>query len=327
MQAVTFDRIGEPEDVLELSERPRPAPGPGQVLVRMTQAGINPGDFLFVRNQYPEPKKPKFPGQIAGNHGAGVVEAAGAGVTLAVGTRVAFSYFEAWSEYAIVPEPWLIPLPQDFAPDLGAQLFNLITAWDLVELARARPGDWIASTAGNSTVAILIAQYAAARGVRVLSLVRRRGPRDLLQLGAAAVIETEAVADLDAAILEATGGANLRAAIDGVGGPAFSVLARRLELGGRAVIYGGLHPEPFQLHAYDVLLNAIDITSYIYRYFFKPPGPDDAAYLQQLFAVSSYLDLQVPVAGRHALSDFRAAVEETLKRPEQGKRFFRMAEA
>jgi NADPH:quinone reductase len=36
------------------------------------------------------------------------------------------------------------------------------------------------------------------------------------------------------------------------------------------------------------------------------------------------LDVQVPVAGYHALSDFQAAVEETLKRPEQGKRFFRM---
>lgn len=327
MQAITFDRTGEPHEVLHLTTRPKPTPAAGQVLVRVTQAGINPGDFLFVRGQYPEPKIAKFPGQIAGNHGAGIVEAVGPDVTLAVGAPVAFSYFEAWSEYAVVPEPWLIPLPPGLAPDLAAQVFNLVTAWDLVELARARPGDWIASTAGNSTVAILISQYAAARGLRVLSLVRRRGPRDLEALGASAVLETELTPDLDAAVKDATGGAGLRAVIDGVGGPAFSALARRLQLGGRAVIYGGLHPEPFQLHAYDVLLKTIDITSYIYRYFFKPPGDEDVAYLQQLFAVSSYLNIQAPVAGHHPLSDFRAAIEATLRRPEQGKRFFRMAPA
>jgi len=327
MRALTFDRIGEPADVLKLTERPRPDPGPGQVLVRMTQTAINPGDFLFVQNLYPEPKKPVFPGQIAGNHGMGVVEASGPDTSLPVGATVAFSYFDTWSEYAVVPEPWLIRVPEGFDPDLASQLVNLVTAWDLVDMARAKAGDWVAVTAGNSTVAILVAQYAASRGLRVLSLVRRRGPIDLTTLGTTAVIETEHTANLAEAICAATGGADLRAVIDGVGGPAFSILARSLELGGRAIIYGGLHPEPFELHALDVVLRAVEITNYIYRYFFQPPGPQDATYLQQLFAVSDYLNLQVPVAAHHPLEDFRAAIHETLTRPELGKHFLRMAGA
>jgi NADPH:quinone reductase-like Zn-dependent oxidoreductase len=52
----------------------------------MVSASINPGDFLFTQNLYPEPKKPHFPEQIAGNAGAGVITKVGNKVSLKHGT-------------------------------------------------------------------------------------------------------------------------------------------------------------------------------------------------------------------------------------------------
>ena len=73
MKALVFDRIGHPLDVLRLEDVPVPAVKDGEVLVRMAAASIKPGDFLFTHNLYPDPKKPKFPRQVAGNHGAGYI--------------------------------------------------------------------------------------------------------------------------------------------------------------------------------------------------------------------------------------------------------------
>jgi D-arabinose 1-dehydrogenase-like Zn-dependent alcohol dehydrogenase len=58
MKAIVFDQIGAPLDVLHLADVPIPEIGDNEVLVKMTAASINPGDFLFIQNLYPDPKKP-----------------------------------------------------------------------------------------------------------------------------------------------------------------------------------------------------------------------------------------------------------------------------
>jgi NADPH2:quinone reductase len=138
----------------------------------MVAASVNPGDFLFIENLYPEPKKPVFPGQIAGTHGAGVVVKVGQDVALEVGTVVAFSYYNAWVEYAAVPAEWLIPLPSHCPVEVAAQFVNPITAWDLLRDAAVQPGDWLALTAGNSAVSTMVLNFAKPKKVNVISIVR-----------------------------------------------------------------------------------------------------------------------------------------------------------
>ncbi len=75
---------------------------------------------------------------------------------------------------------------------------------------------------------------------------------------------------------------------------------------------------------FDILMNLIEIVNHVYRYFFDPPAAGDRVYLQQLLAVSTVLQVKVPVAGFFPLESFRDAIEGTLHRPEQGKRFFVM---
>lgn len=328
MRAVVFDAIGEPLDVLRFGEAPRPEIGPGEILVRMTSASINPGDFLYIQNLYPEPKKPVFPNQIAGGHGAGIVVDAGAEAGLEPGTKVGFSFESIWAEYAAIPAKWAIPLPDDFAPEKAAQLANLITAWDLVRDSQVGPGDWLVLTAGHSTVAVMTLQLAARRGVRVVSVVRRIQPHlDLKALGAEHVLELASLqGGIAERLAEITGGAGVHGVVDCVGGPLMGELIRSLNLFGQAVCYGGLSTEPFELHNFDILLNAVTLRPYSYRYFFDPPPAADAEELREIIAATAGPDFVVPVGGFHPLEEFGLAVEETVKRPELGKRFFAIEE-
>lgn len=325
MKAVIFDRSGPPLDVLRLADVPKPVADDGEVLIRMVASPISPGDFLFIEGLYPEPKKPQFPGQVGGNHGAGIVESAPPGSAMEPGTLVAFSYYNSWAEYAAVPAEWLIPLPADFATEKAAQFFNLITAWDLLAAARAKSGDWIVLTAGNSTVSQMVLQFARQRGINVVSIVRRVHA-DLRALGAAAVIE---LSTLDGPVADhirrATGGKGISALIDNVGGPVTGELIRNMALGGQVIINGGMSPERFALHNFDVLLKILEIRSHVYRYFFTPPKTGDSETLIAITAAAAPETFKVAVGGLNPLSGFRHAVAETLNNPERGKQFFAMA--
>jgi NADPH:quinone reductase len=322
MRAIVFDRIGPPIEVLELREMPLPTIGDDDVLVQMVSASISPGDFLFIENLYPEPKKPKFPAQIAGNHGAGIVKAVGKNARVAPGTLVAFSYYNSWAEYASIPADWLVPLPPKFPPEKAGQFFNLITAWDLLSVARVKAGDWLAVTAGNSTVSMILLQFAKAKGVNVIPIVRRPW-LDLRDLGAADVIELAGLQEsIRDCVKTITKGVGLAALVDNVGGPVTGELIRSMAFGGQVVINGGMSPDRFALHNFDVLMSGIEIKSHVYRYFFAPPKPADIQELSEIAAAAELDDFKVPVGGLNNLEQFKTAVQNTLEHPERGKQFF-----
>jgi NADPH:quinone reductase len=322
MKAIVFDKVGSPLEVLELREVPIPSFGDDDVLVRMVSASISPGDFLFIQNLYPEPKKPKFPQQIGGNHGAGIVTDVGRNVGIRPGTFVAFSYYNSWAEYAVVPAEWLMPLPAEFPIEKAGQFFNLITGWDLLAAARTQPGDWLAVTAGSSTVSIMLLQFAKAKGVNVVSIVRRQR-FDLKKLGAAAVIELsvsgEKVRDY---VMNLTEGKGINALVDNVGGPVTGDLIRSMAFGGRVIINGGMRPERFDLHNFDVLMSGLEIRSHVYRYFFTPPRLGDREELTAIAEASASSEFKVPVRGLNALENFKSALQEAIEHPERGKQFF-----
>jgi NADPH2:quinone reductase len=327
MKAIVFDRIGPPLEVLELRDVPIPAVGDDDVLVELSAATINPGDLFFVQGVYPPPKIPKLPGQIAGTGGGtGRVMKGGRNTSLAEGSRVAFSWFNAWAEYAVVPERWLFRLPDDYPVELGAQLVNVHTAWDMLERSSAKPGDTIVLTAGSSAVATMALQLARRRDLHVISIVRSAPPGlDLRGWGADEVIELSKLSrPIGEQIAELTHGKGANAIIDCVGGTLGGDLVRSLALGGRAIIYGGYSPEPMAIHAFDLILKASSLESYAYRYFFDPPRPEDATFLHEALAASSTPPLKTRIAGRHRLDDWRAAVDATLREPERGKRLLWM---
>ena len=106
MKVIQVHKFGGPE-VLEIHEVPTPKPGPGQILIRVHAAGVNPNDTYMRNGTYAiKPELPYTPGSDA----AGMVEAVGDGVRkLKAGDRVytAKTLTGAYAEYALANESQL----------------------------------------------------------------------------------------------------------------------------------------------------------------------------------------------------------------------------
>ena len=127
MRAVWYDRQGPATDVLQIGELPEQEPGPGEVRVRVRYSGVNPGDTKKRRGWLGSSMP--YPRVIPHSDAAGVVDAAGEGVTRdRVGRRVwvygAQSYrpFGTAAQYTVVPEQLAVDLPDDVPDDVGACL-------------------------------------------------------------------------------------------------------------------------------------------------------------------------------------------------------------
>ena len=126
MRAASYDRHGPAAEVLEVKDVERPAPGPGEVLVKVALSGINPTDLKSRSGVTPRP----IDGfQIPHHDGTGVIEAVGEDVSPArVGQRVWLWLAAAgrrWgtaAEWTVVPEDQAVPLPDGVSPELGASL-------------------------------------------------------------------------------------------------------------------------------------------------------------------------------------------------------------
>src|SRR5208282_3240245 len=122
MKAIQVHRFGGPE-VLEFQEIPAPKPGPGQVLVRVHAAGVNPYDTYMRNGSYAvKPQLPYTPGSDA----AGNVEAVGEGVKkVKAGDRVytAKTLTGAYAEYALADESQVYALPEKISFAQGAGLW------------------------------------------------------------------------------------------------------------------------------------------------------------------------------------------------------------
>jgi NADPH:quinone reductase-like Zn-dependent oxidoreductase len=309
MQAIVFDRSGLPTEVLELRDVKKPSPLKGEVLVKMLNAPINQGDFLFIQSMYPDPKKPSLPGQVAGNYGTGIVSEAGAGTSLKEGTLVSVNYYNTWAEYAAVPEEWTISLPAAFPLEKAAQMMPLITAWDLVEGSNAKAGDWMAVTAANSANALMVMQLAARKGIRVIALVRKRPSLDLHSFGATELIDLSIDGkNLPARLKEITKGKGLKAIVDAVGGPLLADLVRSAGFRAKLIIYGGLAEQHFELHNNDIYLNGLSVDSYIYRHFFEPAAAGEQKTIQEMIDIAGAPSFLAPVSGRYSLNEYKTAI-------------------
>ncbi len=174
MKAAYIQRTGPPE-CIEYGDLPCPAPGPGQVLVRVTAAAVNPID-TYIRNgaNYWELPQPF----VIGCDVAGVVEAVGSRVTrYAPGDRVwgtnqgLLGRQGTCAEYCAVDEVWLYPTPDGVADqDAAALALVAITAHlGLFREAQLQPGQAIGVRGGTGGVGSVVIQMAKLAGARVIA--------------------------------------------------------------------------------------------------------------------------------------------------------------
>lgn len=162
---------------------PVPKPGPGQVLVRMAAAPINPSDLGFLRGSYGFQKP--FP-IVPGLEGSGVVCAAGPGILprLLLGRRVACSAPSGgtWAEYLIASASTCFPIRKNLSLEQGATLIvNPMTALAFFDIAKQGKHAAIVSNAAASALGRMILRLGQTYHVPVIHLVRRQEQVDLLR--------------------------------------------------------------------------------------------------------------------------------------------------
>ena len=326
MKAITLERLGDPvrdPGLLSLREVAKPTPEPGEAIIRIALAPINPSDLLFMAGELPWPVRLR-PGQIVGICGAGFVESS-AESGPPVDTLVTFSAMGSWAEYVAVPAASLIALPPDFPLALAAQFANVITAWELVEQSGVEPGGWLALTAGYSTVSILALQLAVRKGINVVSVVRtRRANPDLIALGAKAILITQE-GGLGEAVWQATGGKGLNGIVDCVAGPATVELIRQCAPFSRMQIYGSLDSRDMAIAGHDILYRFLEIRPYSYPFSFRPPATaEENAFVNRVVQEALSVRPYVPVGGIFPMADYRNAIAGPMTAEERGKYFLRM---
>ncbi|MGA2976100.1 MAG: NADPH:quinone reductase [Spirochaetia bacterium] len=180
MKAIIVREFGAP-DVLKLEEVPLPKPGPGQVLVRIKAAGVNPADTYTRGGAYAV--KPQLP-YTPGTDGAGIVESVGSQVRrVRPGDRVytARTLSGTYAEYALALDSQVHPLPErvSFAQGAGVY-FPYATAYRALEhLAHARAGETVLVHGASGGVGIAAVQIARARGMTVIGTAGTDNGREL----------------------------------------------------------------------------------------------------------------------------------------------------
>lgn len=236
MKAVVMQKFGGPE-VLQIAEVSKPIPGPGEVLVAVHGAGVNPVDWKIREGAFGA-KNAKFP-MIIGYDVSGVVESVGTGVDAfkpgdEVYSYIAIAHGGGYAEYVALPAKDVAkkPAKADFIAAAGVPLAGL-TAWQaLFEQADLKAGQSVLIHGAAGGVGHFAVQFAKAKGAKVYATASASNRDFLTKLGADVVIDykNEKFEDLAKemdVILDPIGGDTLARSYDCVkkGGVLVSIVA------------------------------------------------------------------------------------------------------
>ncbi|NRQ37350.1 zinc-binding dehydrogenase [Nonomuraea sp. NN258] len=240
MRALEQTSLNGPQDLRLITDAPVPAPGPGEVLIRVTAAGVNFVDLSQAHGLFPGGPRPPY---LAGVEAAGEVVGVGAGVTaLRPGAHVVGVGMTggAFAEYVALPAAGAIPVPAGWTDE---QALGLVVNWPTA-LAALRP---LGGLTAGQTVLIHAAAggtgQAAARmakhyGATVIATASTEKHEVVRALGADHVLDSRG-GDVAAEVLALTGGAGVDLVLESAGGDLLEAgLAAAKRVTGRVVVYG-----------------------------------------------------------------------------------------
>ncbi len=187
-RAVVFDEYGGPE-VLHVVDGPTPVPGPGQLLVRVYAAGVQPADSLFRRGVMHQFNPATFP-QRLGNEYAGEVVAVGPEVTgVVIGTPVIGWVAQcAYADHVVVDPGELVVKPESMPwPEAGVLSASGQTAATALTDLGVGSGETVLIHAAAGGVGSFAVQLAVARGARVIGTASEANHDYVRSLGAVPV--------------------------------------------------------------------------------------------------------------------------------------------
>jgi NADPH:quinone reductase len=236
MKAIRVARTGGPE-VLSVEEAATPAPGPGDVRVRVRYAGVNFIDIYQRVGLYALPL-PFTPG----NEAAGEVDALGPDVTeFRPGDRVAYaSEPGSYAEFAIVSARKLVPVPAEVPLDTAAavMLQGMTAHYLACDTFPLRAGHWALVHAAAGGVGLLLVQIARLRGARVIGTTSTTEKATLARAAGADEVVLYTEENFVDRTRAATGGRGVDVVYDSVGATTFYDSLRALRPRGLLVSFG-----------------------------------------------------------------------------------------
>ncbi|MFF9482862.1 NADP-dependent oxidoreductase [Streptomyces sp. NPDC014733] len=196
MRAVAVSAFGAEPQLMEL---PQPEPGPGEVLVRLSAAGVNPIDWKIADGMFGDAVSASFP-LVMGADGAGEVLAVGTGVRRFTAGDAVFGTFQrpehgggSYAELALADEQSLAHAARSVTYATSAAVPTAgMTAYNLVEETRIGEGSWVLVVGATGGVGTFVTQIAHGRGAEVIATARPVMADLMLTLGAAEVVNHEA---------------------------------------------------------------------------------------------------------------------------------------
>jgi len=260
MQVVEISAPGGPE-VLRIGERPRPQPGPGEVLIEVVAAGVNRPDVLQRKGAYPPP-----PGasDIPGLEVAGKIVELGESVgTFAVGDHVcALVTGGGYAQFCLAPAPQCLPVPTGLTDIEAASLpETYFTVWSNVfDRVGLRPGESFLVQGGSSGIGVAAIQLANALGSRVFATAGSDEKcAACVRLGAQRAINYRSE-DFVAVVKAETGGRGVDVILDMIGGDYLLRETAALAEDGRLVFINTMGGAKTTVNLHEAMAKRLTIT-------------------------------------------------------------------
>ncbi len=310
MRAIQMTEFGGPE-VLELAELAKPEPGPEEVLIRVSRAGLNFADTHTRTNSYVQ--KATLP-LVPGGEVAGFREDTGERVVALVGTG-------GYAEYAIAPRELVFPIPSGL--DDGVALAMIVqgtTAWHLYRTSgRVAEGESVVVHGAAGGVGSLAVQLGHLFGARpVIATASSEEKRALaLELGADVAIDP-APEGLTERLIDANGGRPVDVVFEMSGGEVFRASYDALAPFGRIVAYGIASQQANEVFTGSLLRHSRAVVGFYLFHCLQRPGMFGDA-LSDLFERAARGELRVVVGHTYPLEQAAQAHIDLRERRTRGK--------
>ncbi|MEU5990864.1 zinc-binding alcohol dehydrogenase family protein [Spirillospora sp. NPDC047418] len=314
MQAVVLDT----DDQFHLTDIDEPAPGPGQVAIRVAYAGIQYGDVLVRDGHFPVPR-PFVPGFEAAGH----IIAVGDGIDPArIGTPVtALTSAGAYAEVVVAPAVLTLDAA-DLDPRVAAG-FGWVTptAYDLINtVTRVRPGDSVLIHAAAGGVGTLAAQFAKAAGAATIVGVVGNDDQAVYsaQFGYDQVLVREqfphALADDHFDVI-----------LDPIGGPTRHANLERLAPHGRLAVYGNIATfEPVEVSVNDLLMQGKSLLTYNSNLLSNTHPERLAASAHRALELLTDGQVRIDITAEYQPADLDTAIQRLADGATRGKSILRI---
>ncbi len=299
--AVRYDNFGGRE-VLYIAQLPKPLPGPGEVLIQIKAAGINPGEAA-IRQGY---MKKLFPSTFPSGQGsdvAGVVEAVGEGVTMVEAGREVIGYSNnrnTHAAYVVLPEEQVVLKPDNVSWEQAGALFVVgTTAYAAVNAVQITTGDVVVISGAAGGVGSVAVQLAHNKGAKVIGIAGEANHNWLKAHGAIAVAHGDG---MEKRLQDILGGEKPDAFID-LFGNGYVDLAIKLGIPA------------------DCIDTVIDFEAAA-KHGVKTEGSQNAAHPWVLSELADMIHtgaLEFPIAKTYQLADVQQAFEDLEQRHTHGK--------